>query len=79
MITALGLGLMKSIYDYLLEWNNIKSNYSFIHNKRYFKLQDVVHEIDSIATFLREIPSQYIGIYLGSSIDAIFIYLASFF
>ena len=68
---------MKSIYDYLLEWNHIKSDYPFIYYKRFFKLNDVIHEINSIATFLREIPSQYIGIYMESSIDAIFIYLAS--
>ena len=68
---------MKSIYDHLLEWNNISPDYSFIHYKSSFKLNDVLHEINSISTFLREIPSQYIGIYMESSIDAIFLYLAS--
>ena len=68
---------MKSIYDYLLEWNHIKPDDPFISYKRFFNLNDVIHEINSIATFLREIPSQYIGIHMESSIDAIFIYLAS--
>ena len=68
---------MKSIYNHLLEWSNIDPEFPFINYNKDFKLKDIIYEINSLSSFLREIPNQYIGIYVDSPLDKILLYIAS--
>ncbi len=68
---------MKSIYDSLLEWSDIEPEFPFIYYKKNYNLNHIVHEINSLSSFLREIPSRYIGIFVESPLDKILLYIAS--
>ncbi|MAV89559.1 MAG: hypothetical protein CMG05_03095 [Candidatus Marinimicrobia bacterium] len=67
---------MKSIYDLLLDWHQIDSNFIFLRENRSYTLNEVVHEVESISKSLSYISSENIAIYLSSKLDFIFVYLA---
>ena len=68
---------MQSIYNNLLEWNDIASEFPFIYYKKNYNLNHIIHEVHSLASFLREVPSRYIGIFVDSPLDKILLYIAS--
>lgn len=67
---------MKSIYNYLVDWEKSDPNFIFLNYNKKYTVSDTLYQIDSIAKSLEYIPDNFIAIHVDSSIDTIFLYLA---
>ena len=67
---------MKSIYKQLLHWGEENPDFIFLDYKKSYSISDVLHEVNSISKSLEYISDSFIGIYLTSPTDIIFLYLS---
>ena len=67
---------MRSIYNQLVHWKEENPDFIFLDYKKSYSISDVLHEVDAISKSLEYISDSFIGIYLTSSSDIIFLYLS---
>ena len=67
---------MKSIYNHLVKWGEDNPDFILLDYNKGYSISDVLYEIDAISKSLEHIADYFIGIYLSSPIDIIFLYLS---
>ena len=65
---------MKSIYNHLVKWGEDNPDSILLDYNKGYSVSDVLYEVDAISKSLEYIPDYFIGIYLSSPADIIFLY-----
>ena len=63
---------MKSIYEHLIEWNDIDPDFEFINYKKSYTINQTLNEVHMLSKSLKSFDD-YIGILVDSQLDIIFL------